>query len=310
MRLPKLAIASVVLALAGPSAVAQADCPGADVPPTADTFAPAAVTTVCLVNEERAALGRPPVELDMGLTAVAFDYARKHVAEQYVAHVDPAGGELTDRLARIGYRAEGAGENLYWGSGVLNTPAGAVKGWMESPEHRINMLDPDFRRIGIGIALGAPVAGVEEAVTYTADFDTGPTTDQSSSSPEPAAVEAPGVTRSAAGAPLSPSPRRLAKRAVRAWLDAGRTGDADTFCALEDNRMLQAQTGKTDGDGLAACREMFRANAALPPASELEVSDLEVDGTKASLTVTVFEAPVQVDLRKRNGLWKIDSVSA
>jgi uncharacterized protein YkwD/ketosteroid isomerase-like protein len=307
MRLPTIVIASVALALAGPIGSAHAsNCAGADTAPTADTVGQAAVATVCVLNEKRAEAGRAPVELEMGLTAVGFGYARTLVEQGYFAHVGPSGRDLTDRLAEIGYRAEGAGENLYWGSGMLNTPAAAVKGWMESEEHRINMLDPEYRRIGIGIALGAPVAGVQEAVTYVADFDTGPADSQPSSSPEPAAAESPGAPRSAAGASITP--RRLVKRAVRAWMEAGRTGDADAFCRLEDNRMLRAQTGKLNADGLAACRQSFRANPALPPATELAISHLEVDGTRASLTLTVRGARAEVGLRKRNGRWKIDSI--
>ena len=40
---------------------------------------------------------------------------------------------------------------------------------MSSPGHRENILRPQFREIGIGIALGAAGAGADGA-TYTADF--------------------------------------------------------------------------------------------------------------------------------------------
>ncbi len=31
-----------------------------------------------------------------------------------------------------------------------NTPAEVVEGWMNSPEHRVNILDPGFCRLGVG----------------------------------------------------------------------------------------------------------------------------------------------------------------
>jgi uncharacterized protein YkwD len=43
---------------------------------------------------------------------------------------------------------------------------------MDSPLHRRNILQPEFRTIGIGIVDGAPVAGVADAATYTTDFGT------------------------------------------------------------------------------------------------------------------------------------------
>ena len=46
--------------------------------------------------------------------------------------------------------------------------------WMASPGHRANILRGAFREIGIGIAPGAPMAGLagDPAVTYTNEFGT------------------------------------------------------------------------------------------------------------------------------------------
>jgi uncharacterized protein YkwD len=44
--------------------------------------------------------------------------------------------------------------------------------WMHSAGHRANILNPQYRDIGIGAALGAPVevSGASNAATYTTDF--------------------------------------------------------------------------------------------------------------------------------------------
>ena len=54
-------------------------------------------------------------------------------------------------------------------TGDLATAAEIHRAWMDSPGHRANILRPQFREIGIGIALGAAGAGPDGA-TYTADF--------------------------------------------------------------------------------------------------------------------------------------------
>jgi hypothetical protein len=308
MRLRALVIASAAIALFGPVAQSHAaTCPDADLNPTADNIAPVAVATVCLVNQERQAVGVQPLELDMGLTAVAFGYDRRMVAENYFGHVSPEGVGLTERLAQISDPAELAGENLYWGSGVLATPAETVRGWMGSDEHRTNMLDPDFRRIGVAVALGSPVVGVEDAATYVADFDSGVPV-------EPAPPVVPSEARSAAnlvgitGTP--PGFDARAKRLVHAWVEAVRGGDAATFCGLEDNRMLVAQTGKINAAGLDACVRGFHANPGVPAPSEIAVGRVHRAGAKATVAMKMLGRRAIVGLVNRGGFWKIDSVRA
>jgi uncharacterized protein YkwD len=312
MRLPALVIAAAAIASCGPVTVSRAaTCPDADLNPTAESIARAAVATVCLVNQERQAAGVPPLELDMGLTAVGFGYARHMVAEKYFGHVSPEGVGLTERLAQIQDPAELSGEDLYWGSGVLATPAETVRGWMGSAEHRANMLDADFRRIGVAVALGSPIVGVEDAATYVADFDSGLPVE-----PGPAPV-VPSEARSAAnlvgvtGAVLHG--RRfgtLAKRLVHAWIEAVRGGDAATFCGLEDNRMLVAQTGKINGAGLEACVRGFRANPGLPAPSQISLGRVHRLRSKATVTMKMLGRRAVVALANRGGHWKIDSVRA
>jgi len=62
------------------------------------------------------------------------------------------------------------GENLAWGSGFYATPAETVKSWMASAGHRANILHGGFRDVGIGLALGCPMARDDGGATYVTEF--------------------------------------------------------------------------------------------------------------------------------------------
>ena len=62
------------------------------------------------------------------------------------------------------------GENIAYGGSHLGTPKAIVRAWMHSPEHRHNILNPDFRQIGIGFARGIPPKPGASGATFTTDF--------------------------------------------------------------------------------------------------------------------------------------------
>jgi uncharacterized protein YkwD len=170
-------LALSVLALALPaSASAGARCANADLVPTASNGARVRAATLCLINRERTSRGLRALRQDGQLRKVAEGYSRQMVRHAFFAHVghdgSTMGGRIKGRTTYLRHAASWSlGENLYWGSGDLATPLQSVRGWMNSPGHRHNMLNRHFRDIGIGIALGAPedVAGTS-AATYTTDF--------------------------------------------------------------------------------------------------------------------------------------------
>jgi uncharacterized protein YkwD len=163
--------AVVALALCAPGAYAA--CANKDVAP-ADPAAPAA--TLCLLNQERTTRGLDPLAESATLDKAAVAYARDMVARRFFDHVSPGGGTMLDRMKAAGWVPVGAwtaGENIAWGSGSLATPAAIVDGWMHSPGHRANILNAAFGQVGIGIAAGAPQAGIRDAGTYVNDFASG-----------------------------------------------------------------------------------------------------------------------------------------
>ena len=57
------------------------------------------------------------------------------------------------------------------GLGVAPSARQIVLAWMNSPDHKRNLLDPSYRQAGLAVAAGSPVDGLEGPVgTYTNDF--------------------------------------------------------------------------------------------------------------------------------------------
>ncbi|MEU1595473.1 CAP domain-containing protein [Streptomyces sp. NPDC005708] len=104
-----------------------------------------------LTNAERAATGLPPLAADPLLAAAAQAHSANMVARAFYAHTSPDGREPWDRAAAAGSRHRTIGENIACGQ---RSPAEVVRGWMDSPGHRANILKPAFTHIGVGFVGG------------------------------------------------------------------------------------------------------------------------------------------------------------
>jgi uncharacterized protein YkwD len=168
-----MALALLALALCAPAGAQAADCPGADDVPTADNLAAIGQSTLCLVNQQRAAHGLPALTENSQLTAASAGYSARMVQQAFFSHESPDGGMLVQRLTAAGYLHGGddwvVGENIGWGQGPLSTPRAMVDAWMNSAGHRENILADDYRHIGLGLALGTP-SDRSWGATYTTDF--------------------------------------------------------------------------------------------------------------------------------------------
>jgi uncharacterized protein YkwD len=157
-----------------PTAGAAAACPNADQTSGNATVADLTTGVRCVLNQERTGAGRRAVVENRELASAASRHAADMVSRHYFAHTSLGGSTFVDRIRRTGYLpARGrwsAGEILAWTSGSLATPRGLVDAWMASPEHRRILLDPSFSEVGVGVVVGAPRAGVGDAITATADF--------------------------------------------------------------------------------------------------------------------------------------------
>ena len=107
---------------------------------------------VALANEERAARGLAPLELDPRLVPVARAHSTEMFRQRYFSHTSAATGSPFDRITAAGIGYTRAGENLAYARSV----ATAHRGLMESPGHRENILRPEFTRIGVGVISAGP----------------------------------------------------------------------------------------------------------------------------------------------------------
>jgi uncharacterized protein YkwD len=113
-----------------------------------------------LVNEARShprRCGRerfpaaPPLAVSRKLNDAASDHARDMARRKYFEHVGRDGSEPRDRVRRAGYQSRLTGENIALGP---ESAEEVVAGWLDSPGHCENIMDPRFRDIGVGFAIG------------------------------------------------------------------------------------------------------------------------------------------------------------
>ena len=99
-----------------------------------------------LVNEERKKAGVSPLELDSTLTKAAQIRAKE--ITQVFDHTRPDGNNFRSLLDEMGYSSSYAGENI--NKGTFEKPESAMKLWMNSKGHRENILNPNFKYLGVG----------------------------------------------------------------------------------------------------------------------------------------------------------------
>ncbi|MEJ7785548.1 MAG: CAP domain-containing protein [Solirubrobacteraceae bacterium] len=145
-----------------------AECADSGLVATAANAAQVNDATLCLLNQERATAGTTPLTAEPRLAQISLEYAAQMAAQAFFAHVSPSGQTLRDRFAAASYDFLNAGENLAQATITIATPARIVESWMASPGHRQNILDPHFREVGMGYAIGAATT------TFVNEFGTPP----------------------------------------------------------------------------------------------------------------------------------------
>lgn len=136
----------------------------------------AAAAMLCLLNRERASHRLSSLHSSAPLVAAAAGHSGEMVADQYMSHSSPSGASVRVRALETGYLSSLTcstllGETIAFGSGSYATPAHLVASLMADPVQRHVLLDRRFRDAGVGMALGAPMAGVGgSAATVTVDL--------------------------------------------------------------------------------------------------------------------------------------------
>ncbi|MGE3808080.1 MAG: CAP domain-containing protein [Gemmataceae bacterium] len=102
-----------------------------------------------LTNKERAKEKLPPLKFNATLGKTAQGHSINMAKQLKLAH-ELDGKTPQDRIKEAGYRYQTAGENCAV-SFTLDLDK-IVEGWMNSPPHRANILNPKYTEIGIALA--------------------------------------------------------------------------------------------------------------------------------------------------------------
>ncbi|HKV29816.1 MAG TPA: CAP domain-containing protein [Candidatus Dormibacteraeota bacterium] len=130
-----------------------------DAPPIATLAAgPAGLpqAAIALFNRDRAQAGLPPLNESLVLDGIASTRAQQMLTDG-LTHVRPGRTAMavTELLHQNGVAYTWNGENIFWSGGPPFDGAisSADVWWMNSPEHKDNILGAHFRQVGIGTAI-------------------------------------------------------------------------------------------------------------------------------------------------------------
>jgi uncharacterized protein YkwD len=107
---------------------------------------------VSLVNQERVETGLAKLEVDQVLVKLAEAKGLDMVYFNYFSHHSGRLGTVYDQLDHVKYHYQFAAENLIGAPNYYRAEDGA----MTSSAHRSNILNPHFKRMGIGVIKGGP----------------------------------------------------------------------------------------------------------------------------------------------------------
>lgn len=178
---------------------------------------------VTLTNEARGKQGLATLKQNSRLANAAQAKAEDMLAKQYFAHTSPSGTTPWAWIKQAGYAYTVSGENL---AVHYTTAEGAFAGWLASPSHRANIVNPKYTEIGVGIAegvfeghpsvivvqmFGRPVGAKDIPATETAKAAPSPTKQPVAAAPEStsgtvAGAKAKDATTTAAPEPKKPMP--------------------------------------------------------------------------------------------------------
>jgi uncharacterized protein YkwD len=104
-----------------------------------------------LINVERAKQGLKPVVYSGTLDNAAEKHAKQMSLVGKMAHDGVGDGDPGERIRAEGFR-KAWGENVATGQ---TSPEQVVREWMASPGHRRNILDPNYRQMGVAYVTAA-----------------------------------------------------------------------------------------------------------------------------------------------------------
>lgn len=137
-------------------------------------------------NGIRVTYHEPALQLNAELTAAAQAKANDMVKQGYWSHVTPEGEQPWGFITASGYKYEAAGENLAYG---FSTSDQVITAWMNSADHRANILDQDYQDVGFATANAPNFQGIGPETIIVAEYGEpvgmiNPETNSTASKPE------------------------------------------------------------------------------------------------------------------------------
>jgi uncharacterized protein YkwD len=118
---------------------------------TPDVLTAESEKIVVLTNKIRTDQGLAVLQENSLLNQAAFNKVQDMLVGQYFAHMSPENKNLLYWLKSVGYGYAVAGENLAMG---FSSAQNVVTAWTKSKTHYANLIDPDFKEIGVAMISG------------------------------------------------------------------------------------------------------------------------------------------------------------
>ena len=122
------------------------------------------------INQLRVSYGLHPLTFSPAMFQSAQAHCQQMIAGGYFGHASLTGATLATRIDEF-YPVGNAeyyavGENLLWSEGPV-TSVQMVARWMQSTEHRLNMLNPAWRQIGLATVSSPSAPGFYDGMAVT-----------------------------------------------------------------------------------------------------------------------------------------------
>lgn len=125
-----------------------------------------------LSNAARQQAGLRPLALDPRLNQAAQQHSQEMDTLRYFGHNSPRAefATVSKRVVGFGFYGLSSGENLHRAQGYVPSQAAeqAVQDWLASPQHRKNLLNPKFNRMGLGVSLVGDQCTITQDLAYSA----------------------------------------------------------------------------------------------------------------------------------------------
>lgn len=120
-------------------------------------------------NAERSKNHENPLALNQQLAQAAQAKANDMVQQNYWAHNSPDGKTPWSFITTAGYHYQLAGENLAYG---FANASDTMAGWMNSPTHKANILNSNYKDVGFGVAQSPNYQGQGPETVVVAEYGT------------------------------------------------------------------------------------------------------------------------------------------